>query len=64
MLHAALRDRWNISDQIQRIRPMTALGHRTKASVAITLLVENRGEDGGDDRDARFALATLRDLGS
>jgi hypothetical protein len=33
-----------------------------KASVAITLLVENRGEDGGDDSDARFALATLRDL--
>jgi hypothetical protein len=46
------------SDLIEDIRPVTERGHRMKASVAVALLVENEPLDS----DARFALATLRDM--
>jgi hypothetical protein len=60
-LAAALRQRWDVSDRIEDMRPITAAGWSAKAAIAFVLLEENRGSD-PVDVDARFAAATLRDL--
>lgn len=52
--------RWDVSDEIEDIRPATAEGHRAKATIALVLMEEQHGDSG--DADIRFALTMLRDL--
>ncbi len=52
--------RWEVSDEIEDMRPATAEGHRAKVTVALVLLEEQHGDD--TDSDIQFTLATLRGL--
>ena len=60
---AAHHESWQMADKIGDLVPVTQAGHRAKAAVAVAQMDKNRTSDGAwmGDRDALFALDTLKD---
>ncbi len=60
---AAHHESWQVADKIGDLVPVTQAGHRAKAAVAVAQMDRNRTSDGAwmGDRDALFALDTLKD---
>ena len=60
---AAHHESWQVADKISDLVPVTQAGHRAKAAVAVAQMDKNRTSDGAwmGDRDALFALDTLKD---
>jgi hypothetical protein len=58
----AIDYRWELSDQITTVPAQTDAGRRAKASVAVTLIREARGDNPPCEGDTAFALAFLAEI--
>lgn len=59
---AAHAESWRVADEIDGMCALTDAGHRAKARIAVAQMDKSRCEGGyAGDRDALFALNTLKD---
>jgi hypothetical protein len=61
----AMDKRWKVSNEIEDIVPLTGAGLKAKAEIALALLEENYGPDGGQEGAAlRFATSSASPNGA
>jgi hypothetical protein len=62
-MDVAILARWDISNKIEDIAPVTPTGRKAKAGIALFLLEENYGPAGCKEGSSmRLAVAALRDI--